>query len=58
MSKIPRGGTNKVEGGVKDHPTNEGTVKEVKNEGTADGAINRSKSPNNNRHGRDKSIGR
>ncbi len=54
---LRRGKKGPIEGGAHTHPTNEGTVKNVKNQGTADGQLT-SKSPRSTTHGRDKSIGR
>jgi hypothetical protein len=54
---LRKGQKGPVEGGDRNHPTNEGNIKNVKNEGTADGQVGRS-GPRSSTHGRDKSIGR
>lgn len=57
MAEIRRGQTGPTEGGKKGAPKGPGNVHNVKNDGTADGALDDS-SPRSSKHGRDKSIGR
>ena len=54
---LRKGEKGPIEGGARDHPSNEGNIKTVKNQGTADGALD-SSTPRSSKHGRDKSIGR